>query len=170
MVLAQFIIAIILLAAGRKMIWLFVALTGFLVAMRYTAYFFWERPDWFVLAIALAAGVVGALLALYLQKLAAGVAGFLAGGYVASSLSGTAVVVAGQTDWTAFIIGGVIGAFLVLLMFDWALIVLSSAIGAAILAEAVAPNYPLNLAVLLAAGLAGIYLQGRQLLREKRSN
>lgn len=73
---------VLLLILGRSLFWLFAAATGFLTGAAIAARFFQREPEWIVLAIALAVGIVGALLALILPKAIGALAGFWAGGYL----------------------------------------------------------------------------------------
>jgi hypothetical protein len=77
------------------------------------------------------------LLAVALQYVAAAIAGFLAGGYALFSLLNILEINIGQEwlSWVVFILGGIIGALLVLLLFDWALIILSAGLGATTLVQ-----------------------------------
>ena len=70
-----------LLTLGRRLFWLFVGLVGFAVGVALAAQFV-QGPEWQVLVIALAAGLVGILFALVLQQAALALAGFIAGAYV----------------------------------------------------------------------------------------
>lgn len=122
---------------GRRLFWLFVGLIGFLVSFHLATQFLDGQPQWIILLIALLVGIVGALLAVFLQYIAVAVAGFLAGGYAMFWLLQLLNLDVNQEwlSWFVFILGGVIGAILVLLLFDWALIILSSGVGAATLVQ-----------------------------------
>lgn len=76
-----------LLAFGRKIFWLFIAATGFFAGLELATRVLHIKPGWVAYAIALAVGLVGALLAYFFQKLAVGAAGFFAGAYLASRLA-----------------------------------------------------------------------------------
>lgn len=122
---------------GRQLFWLFVGLVGFLVSFNLATQFLGGQPQWVILLIALVVGIAGALLAVFLQYIAVGIAGFLAGGYAMFSLLQLLNLDINQVwlSWFMFILGGVIGAILVLLLFDWALIILSAGVGAATLVQ-----------------------------------
>src|SRR5205823_9683368 len=64
-------------------------------------------------------------------------AGFLSGGKLALAIAAAFVANASDFYWVTFIIGGVIGAILLLMLFDWALIFLSSIVGAYLMLAAV---------------------------------
>src|SRR5688572_12852501 len=77
-----------LLVAGRRLYWLFVAAVGFGIGTVLPQAFF--RPEGLAgatdgrewgLLIALLGGIVGALLAIFFQKLAVALAGAAAGGF-----------------------------------------------------------------------------------------
>jgi hypothetical protein len=124
------IIGVAILLLGRKLFWLFVAALGFAVGLEIAAYFMKEPPQWMMLLVALGCGVIGALLAILLQKIAIAIAGFLAGGKLAMALVGAFIAEGARYPGVTFIIGGIIGAILLLMVFDWALIVMSAVVGA----------------------------------------
>ena len=64
-----------LLTTGRKLYWLFVGVVGFVAGISLSRLLFKSETQWVLLAIALVAGVLGAVLALFLQGLAVGAAG-----------------------------------------------------------------------------------------------
>jgi len=121
-------LGLIVLILGRKIFWLSVAIVGFLVGMELTGMLLADQPTWVLLAGGLAAGLIGALLAVLAQRVAFGLAGFFAGAYftliVAQSQG------AGGTSMILPIVGGVIGALVAVLLMDWAIIVLSCLVGA----------------------------------------
>lgn len=152
-----------ILLFGRKLFWLFVAALGFAVGIEIATYFMHEPPVWLTLVIALGLGLLGALLAIMLQKLAIAVAGFVAGGRLAAAL-----VAAFYTDYThyrgiTFVIGGILGALLLLALFDWVLILLSSAEGAHLICNGIV--LPQTGATILFCTLAviGVLVQGAML-------
>ena len=125
----------LLLTLGRKIFWLFVAASGFYAGLELASRYLNIRPEWVALLIALAIGLLGALLAYFFQSLVIGAAGFLAGVLIASglvSLLGTQVK---GWDWLFILIGGIIGVVLMVVLFEWALIILSSLAGAILVVE-----------------------------------
>ena len=157
----KILVGIFLLIFGRKLFWLFVAGIGFFAATGFSSQLFRSQPEWFILIFALATGIIGALLAVFLQRITIGLAGFLAGGYL------TLGVELARLAWLPLIIGGIVGAMLVVLLFDWALIVLSSLVGASLISQAI-PLEPL-LGVLLFIGslFVGIVIQAGMIRAEK---
>jgi hypothetical protein len=69
---------ICLLTLGRKLFWLFVALIGFEAGTYIAARVFTQQPEWVVLVFAIVVGIIGALLAIFLQTVVIAGAGFIA--------------------------------------------------------------------------------------------
>src|SRR6266536_4606077 len=128
------LIGIVILFFGRKLFWLCVAAVGFLAGIELAPHLVTEPSALLELAVALVLGVLGALLAFLLQKIAVAVVGFLAGGKLASAIAAAFFVHYSQYSTIIFVVGGLIGAMLLLFLFDWALIVVSSFIGANLIA------------------------------------
>src|SRR5450432_1627851 len=84
--IASLFVGIAILLFGRRLFWLLVAAVGFAVGMQLTPYLMQHPPTWLALAIAIAFGILGALLALILQKIAIAIAGFLLGGHIATAI------------------------------------------------------------------------------------
>jgi hypothetical protein len=131
------LIGAVILLFGRKLFWLCVAALGFAAGVELAGVVVHEPSALLQLTFAILLGFIGALLALFLQKLAVGVAGFIAGGRLAVGLVATFVVQYAAHYWLTFLLGGIIGAILMLLLFDWALIFISSLIGAHLVAQAI---------------------------------
>src|ERR1043165_112573 len=131
------IIGVVILFFGRKLFWLCVGAVGFAVGVEIAPLLVNESSSLLALLIALIFGVLGALLALFLQKLAIAVLGFLAGGKLATAIAAAFFVQYAQYSTIIFVIGGIIGAILLLAVFNWALIIVSSFIGAYFIQSAI---------------------------------
>ena len=131
------IIGVVILFFGRKLFWLCVAAVGFAVGVEVAPLLVNEPSSLLALVIAIVFGVLGALLALFLQKIAIAVLGFLAGGKLATAIAAAFFVHYAQYSTLIFVIGGVIGAILLLAVFGWALIIVSSFIGAHLIESAI---------------------------------
>jgi Domain of unknown function (DUF4203) len=162
------IVGAAILLFGRKLFWLFVAALGFAVGVEIATYFMRDPPVWMTLLIALGLGILGALLAILLQKVAIAVAGFVAGGRAASALLAAFYADYSQNRGIIFVIGGILGALLLLALFDWVLILLSSVEGAHLIGNGIV--LPQNGAVILFAALVviGIVVQGSMLRGARR--
>lgn len=121
---------------GRRLFWLFVAVVGFVVGFELASDFLAGQSEWLILLIALLVGLAGAAIAVFLQYLALGIAGFLAGGYLVLVLW-RAIELGGPQwlMWLVALVGAIIGSVLVVAMFDWALVILTSLVGAAMIAQ-----------------------------------
>ena len=124
------LIGVVVLFFGRKLFWLCVAAVGFAAGVELAPHIVSEPTPLVALTFALVLGFLGALLAMFLQKIAIAVVGFLAGGKLANAIAATFFVHYAEHTGIIFLIGGVVGALLLLSLFDWALIFISSVIGA----------------------------------------
>ncbi len=131
------LIGAVILFFGRKLFWLCVAAVGFAAGLEIAPLIVSEPTTLLSLTFALVLGFMGALLAMFLQKIAIAVFGFLAGGKLATAIAGTFFVQYAQHSGIIFLIGGIVGALLLLALFDWALIVLSSVVGAHLIQTAI---------------------------------
>jgi hypothetical protein len=155
----KILVGILLLIFGRKLFWLFVGGIGFFAAMGFTSQLFQSQPEWFTLILALATGIIGAILAVFLQRIAIGLAGFLAGGYLTLSFLDILGVELTRLALLPLIIGGIVGAVLVVLLFDWALIVLSSLVGASLISQAIPLERPFGVVLFIGSFFVGIVIQ-----------
>jgi hypothetical protein len=130
MVSVWVIIGAVVLILGRRLYWLFIGGLGFLLGFALASRFIQDKTGWVALAIAIVCGVICALLVYYLQRLAVVLAGLIGGGYLTMLLMDTLKLNTGNQYWLAIVAGGIIGALLVSVLFDWVLILLSSIMGA----------------------------------------
>jgi hypothetical protein len=154
-----FIVGILLLTLGRKLFWLFVGGSGFVVAFFLTGELLPGQPTWVFLLVALVAGLLGAWLAVRLQWLAVGVGGFLGGGYIAAVFVESLNLSLGGPEWLPAVVGGVIGAILLGALFNPALIVLSSLVGATLVADSLPLGSDSSIVVMVVAAVLGIMVQ-----------
>ena len=160
-------IGVVVLLFGRKLFWLCVAAIGFAAGVTLASHIVSEPTPLLQLTFAILLGFIGALLALFAQKLAIGLAGFIAGGRFAVGLAATFVAQYASHYWLIFIIGGLIGTVLLLMLFDWALIFVSSLIGAHLITSAI--SLPVTGEVLLFSALVlfGILVQAATMRRRR---
>ena len=122
---------------GRLLFWLFVGAAGFAAGVDLAVAFLENETAGLIVVVGLIAGLLGAVLALLAERLAIGLAGFVAGGYLLRYL--VDLVLAGELSMlvsaVVFILGGTIGTILLLMIFEVALIILSSILGAALLLQ-----------------------------------
>jgi hypothetical protein len=155
------LLGIVLLLTGRKLFWLFVGAVGFLAGMEWGTLVLGKQPETVALLFALVIGLVGALLAIVVQRVAVAVAGGVVGGLFATELAAAAGF-SGQTNhWIAFLIGAILAAIFVSLLFDWALIILSSLAGGSLIVQALPFARKIEIIVALMLCIAGIVFQSR---------
>lgn len=168
--LLTLIAGVALLIAGRRLFWLFVGLVGFVTVYR------WLAPahgtpasgGWL---LAVLAGVMGILLAIFLQRVAVALAGFFAGGWFAAQLLGLHTLHITNPrggDLLIFVVAGVIAALLAIALFDLALIVLSSLAGADLVVAAIHPGPRPARLLLIVLAVAGIAVQMGITARRRR--
>ncbi len=154
-----------LLALGWRLFWLFVGVVGFVAGLKAAQWVFGPQPFWMLWVAGLICGIIGAMLALFFQKLAIAIGGFVAGSTIALHLT---LMLGYQPGAIVILIGGIIGAVALYLLFDWALIFLSSVGGATFLVGAIgmnSPHAPVLTAVLIAAG---VIFQARLLMAHRK--
>jgi len=161
------LIGVIILFFGRKLFWLCVAAVGFAAGVELAPRLVHEPSTLLALSVAIVLGLIGALLAIFLQKIAIAVVGFLAGGKLALAIAAAFFVQHASYTGITFLIGGIVGAILLLTLFDWALIVLSAVVGAHLIQHTIV--LPPSGSTILFIGLAaiGIIVQAAALQRSR---
>lgn len=162
----QIAVAVALLMLGRRLYWLFVAGVGFVVVMGLATEYLETSAEWMALALAIGAGIVGALFAIFLQKLALALAGFAAAAYVARELV-QYFGFDGNIEIVVVLVAGVIGGVFAAVLFDWALILLSAMAGAVLLVDTFKLEDMAALVVMVVVAIAGISIQANMLHRDK---
>jgi hypothetical protein len=165
----QILIGVVLLFLGRKLFWVFVGAAGFITGLNVAETLLAGGQSWTRLAVGLIAAIIGAVLAIFLQKVMVAVAGFLIGGYLILELLQAANVIL-PPIWVlaAYIVGGIIGAILVIGLFDWALIILSSIAGAVMITHGLHLTGSSAGILALALIILGVAVQA-SLMRRRRS-
>lgn len=150
---AHIIIGGLLLILGRKLFWLFVGCLGFIAGLDIAGQYFGEQPQWLSWVIAFFVGQAGAVAALFFQNIAIILGGFLAGSTIATNLTASFGY---DANLVINICGGILGAVILYSVFDYALIVLSSIVGATLIIEEIvlAPDLEITaFIVLIGAGI-----------------
>jgi hypothetical protein len=156
MPIANVLVGLALVVAGRRLFWLFVAAVGFVAGLEIATPVAETQPTAAALLVALLGGAIGAALALFLQPVAVTVAGFAAGALLVESAGGGSWH-GPVAAWLPLVVGGLVGAIVMIAVFDWALVILSSLVGAELVATALpfAPSMrAVAFAALLVVGLA----------------
>jgi hypothetical protein len=154
------VLGLLLLFLGRKVFWLFVGAVAFIVVMTIVPQYI-KHYESTVFYVALGVGILAAGAGWFFQKIALRLAGFLAGGYVFFSLWEKYASTDVLPWWLPFVLGGILGAVLLSFLFEWALIILSSATGAFLVSQQfhLETNFSIGLMAVLA--LVGIVVQSK---------
>jgi hypothetical protein len=153
------VLGVILLTTGKKLYWLFVAIIGFVIGLGVATQYVQLNPPWMIYIVALGVGVIGAILATFLQHLAIALAGFVVGGYGAQYIAGLLGINTEVNTWMAFIIGGFVGLLLVASVFNWALYLLSGWAGSTLVTEGIGLQGTVGLVVFFALFVLGVIIQ-----------
>lgn len=154
------IVGTIVLLMGRKLFWLFVGCLGFIAGVKYAGLFVETEAELIVYAVAAVTGIIGVAVAILLQNLAIGMAGFMAGGYLTLRLVEIIGFNHSQFLWAVCLTGGIVGAALMVLIFDWALILISSFLGSSLIIEGLAHYYTTMDPFLLQSTFFGMIIFG----------
>ncbi len=149
-----------LLLFGRRLFWLLVGFIGFTFGYQYGTLLYAGASDVMLLGIGILAGLIGAVLAYFVQALMVAVAGFLVGAQLGVTLFNAIHPIPNRDFWVlAFFAGGIIGAALLVSVFDTALLILSSLFGASLIVETLdLPPYQ-KLAVFAVLLVVGVMVQ-----------
>lgn len=126
-----------ILLIGRRLFWLFVGCMGFWVGYTFAERFIGPQSDLIVVGVGILVGVTGAFCAIFFQHVAVGIAGFLAGGYLTLRIIDMTGYGSYSLLWLLCLVGGILGTILLTFLFDYALILLSSLIGASLIIESI---------------------------------
>ena len=161
------LIGAVILFFGRKLLWLCVAAVGFAAGVEIAPHLVQEPSPLLALTVALVLGLIGVLLALFLQKIAIAVLGFLAGGKLAGAIAAAFFVQYAEHSTIIFVIGGIIGAVLLLVLFDWALMVVSSLVGAHLIQSSIVLPPSGSTIVFIGLAVLGVLVQATSLRRSQ---
>ena len=159
------VVGIGLLLAGRKIFWLFVGGIGFLIGIELARRIAFPS-DWMIIIAALGLGLIFALLAVFLESVAIGIAGFLGGGLAAIRIAALFGMEAPVAQPVLFVVGGILGALLIVVLLNWALITISSIAGASMVASSLPMAGAQRPIVLLLLIVLGVVVQSVAMRRE----
>ncbi len=148
MLIVRGVIGGILLFLGHELNFLFAGAMAALLGLRLTWLLPAGWPWWADYAFIIALGVIAAVVVLLNERAGYFISGFLAGGLLLVEYWAPDTM---TVPWLPFVIGGVIGALVIGIFTDWALILVTSAIGAAYLLNLFVLNSTLE--ILIGAGL-----------------
>ena len=153
------LLGIVILVAGRRLFWVTIGVAGFIFALFLTFDILEGQAPWLTFAIAILMGIIGAFVAILLQQAAVALAGLLVGGYLAASFFVALAPNLAEWQWIAFIVGAVIGFILMVSLFDIALVILSSIMGAVLIVQVINLEPWLEGLLLIILSIIGIIVQ-----------
>jgi uncharacterized membrane protein len=128
MLIIRGVIGGILLFLGRELNFLFAGAMAALIGFRLSPLLPPQWPAWSDAAFMITLGVIAAIIVLINERLGYFLSGFLAGGFLLIEYYAPNQL---TVPLLPFVVGGVIGALILGLLTEWALILVSSGIGAA---------------------------------------
>lgn len=143
-----------LLFMGWRLLWLFVGVAGFAAGLQAAPMLFGMQPFSILWGVGLVCGVIGAMLALFFQKLAVVLGGVLAGIALALHLL---PVTNPNAVMLISLVCGVGGGVVLFLFFDWVLIFFSAMIGASLIIDSLGIHLPwpvISYVLIVATGVA----------------
>jgi uncharacterized membrane protein YuzA (DUF378 family) len=168
MAIATAVVGAVVLLFGRQANWLFVGVIGFLLGANLAGMIIGEGST-LAIVISAVTGLSGVLMAALMHKLALDAAGFVASGYALTGLIGIIGLDVGDLSWLIFLIGGVLGALMVLTWSNWALIILSSFTAAYLILGTFNVTPPLDKFAYIGLVLLGLAVQSAMLQRDESS-
>lgn len=162
---AQCVAGLGLLFFGQRLFWVFVAAVGFFAGVEFAATLFRGWPEWQIFLAALGTAVIGAALAVALQRLAVILAGAFVGGLLAMRIAPDLGLHTDAALLVTFVAGALLVAVLMAVLFDPAVILVSAVAGAVILVDALEVDSVLAAPLGIALAVIGGWLQARRLRR-----
>ena len=161
------LVGLALLLFGRRLYWLMFATVWFLVAMLVTHMFLppTQESQWWVI-VPFIAGIAEAILSVFVHKTALRFFGALVGAYVGYHLLQPYVVE--PWPWVGLGVGVLVGFLMVMMVFNGALILLSSLLGAMMLLEPMSASPEVRMAVTAGLVIVGCAIQTRSRPKEKK--
>lgn len=153
---------------GRRLYWLAIGVLGFLMGTQFAGDLLAEAQPVVQLLAAVAAGLIGALLAIVFQRIAFAIGGFFAGAYLAHGIAANVGVSSDlQVIWLA--LGGAVAAVIAALVMDWAIIALSSLVGAGAIVGALDVSEAVFVLLFVVLTALGVAIQAWQFSPPKRT-
>lgn len=148
-----------LLFFGRRLLWLFIGAAGFMFGFSSLQRMAGDLKIWYYLGVGVICGIILVVLVRSLKNIAFGVGGFLLGAYFASGLMGVLQLELGMLQWLVMLIIGAGGAALMLTLFDWSAVILTSGMGALLLIQSLPLSPPASQIIFFGLLLLGLVLQ-----------
>ncbi len=126
-------VGVVVLLAGRKLYWLATGGLGFVIGLYLASRYMTTASYWVEVGVALAAGIAGAFLTVLAQKATIALAGIVLGGVGVYTLCLPFAADLATGIWWLAILGAVLGFCFAAFLFDAAVMVVSSIVGAVLI-------------------------------------
>lgn len=137
MAILQGLIGFMLLTMGSQLYWFFAGVIGFLTGIYTSEQLFQIQSGSNIILIGAGGAVIGVLLTVTARKPAMILVGFLAGVLAANTLPELFGWTPGFNEWILLLAGGLVGGLFVYFSYAYAVLMLSSIVGAQMIAVAV---------------------------------
>lgn len=150
---------LLLLGFGRRIYWLLVAVAGFVLGFTLARHLLDLDAEAVPIAVGLIVGLICAAAAVLFQKVAVAAVGFVAGGLGMLYFVGNVRWDAGYWILVAALVGGIVGALLARKLFELALIVFTSIVGAVISVPAIGVPPEVEMPLFIGLVAFGVVIQ-----------
>jgi len=150
-----------LILFGRKLFWFFIGAAGFLGGLSAGQSLLDEKPFWYAFIMGAICAVILVMLVKLLKNIAFGIGGFILGAYLANGVLEIMGLELGTLQWLILIAAGAMGAGLLLTLFDWALVILSSTVGALLISQFIPLDPPASQVIFIGLLILGMMIQIR---------
>lgn len=165
--IVQVAAGVLVLFAGYRLYWVFVGVVGFLVGTTFAEQMWPGLSQAALFGVACLTGLIGIVIFLMTQKLAIALAGFTVGTYALATVFMAFGLDSTVWAWIAMAVGGIGGGLLAFLVFDLALMVLSSLGGAFMITHALVWDPRLKLVAVASLCALGLVSQTKQYRKAK---
>ncbi len=150
-----------LILFGRKLFWFFIGAAGFLGGLSAGQSLLEKQPFWYTWIMGAICAIILVIIVKLLKNIAFGIGGFILGAYLANGLLEIMNLNVGTLHWLILIAAGAIGAGLMLTLFDWALVILSSTVGALLISQSIPLKPPASQVIFFGLLILGMMIQIR---------
>jgi hypothetical protein len=164
----QIAAGIVLVLTGKRFLWLFLGVIGFFVTHGLVLQYLPDLSGQTTMIISLVGAGLAAALVLLAEKVAVIGGGLLGGGYVGAVVWQLLAPQSSGMPWVAIAIGAILGVIVARFVVKFALTIISSAVGAALIANAL-PETDYRMVVFFVVLAAGLVVQSG-LLGQKSSS
>jgi len=150
-----------LLLFGRKLFWVFIGAAGFLGGLSAGQSLLENQPFWYAWVMGGVCAIILVMLVKLLKNIAFGIGGFILGAYLANGFLEILHLDVGTLQWLILLAAGAMGAILMLTLFEWALVILSSTVGALLISQSIPLDPPASQIIFFGLIILGIMIQIR---------